>query len=576
MRDVRTSVIWAACGGILALAVLALGWASAIRPSQAQQGAMQNCPQPGKWAISVWSGDNGADPDNALATCGEAAVAAAYHIDPVTQTWSRWFAGKPDISNLPALDDMQGVMALGGAGVAPTPTPSLTPAPTATGTPVPLSCTRYVATSGDDGNTGTFESPWRTLQHAADVAQAGDIVCVHAGAYSEDVAFSGSGTAEAAITFAAAPGETVTVQGSLTLAPGTSHLQLIGFALQGFPIWGLTLEGDNHHVLLSHLNVAGGEAGVRMTDGNSGEDPQYGAVSDVVLEDSVIRDSAYTAVDCTPGPCDHTTFRRLEISGAGLEAGFGGDGLGLERGQDVVVEDCYIHDNGGDGIDLNSRDFAGNVTGIVVRRNRVVRNHLQGIKLWSGGRMENNAIWGQGIDPVMLGAHPGTYEVVNNTIAYNMYSDFAERDYSFVAAYPAEGPSPAIQLTLVNNIFAFNTGPELGTPTGIYLGEGVQLTEHHNLYWSRDDGEIEAEFVSGHDPAFTRAEITDGTWTAVTGQGQGNVTTDPVFASGWSEVDLHLQAGSPAVDAGSAADAPSEDAEGRPRGGAPDIGAYER
>jgi hypothetical protein len=46
--------------------------------------------------------------------------------------------------------------------------------------------------------------------------------------------------------------------------------------------------------------------------------------------------------------------------------------------------------------------------------------------------------------------------------------------------------------------------------------------------------------------------------------------------SGWSEVDLHLQAGSPAVDAGSAEGAPSEDAEGRPRGGVPDIGAYER
>jgi hypothetical protein len=409
------------------------------------------------------------------------------------------------------------------------------------------------------------------------VAQAGDTVCVHTGTYSEHVTFSRSGTADAAITFAAAPGETANVQGSLTLAPDTSYLQLIGFTLQGFPIWGVTLEGDNHHVLLSHLDVAGGEAGVRITDGNSGEDPQYGAVSDVVLEDSVISDSEGTAVDCTPGPCDRMTFRRLEIYGSGLGAGFGGDGLGLERGQDVVVEDCYIHDNGGDGIDLNSRDFAGNVTGIVVRRNRVVGNHLQGIKLWSGGRMENNVVWGQGINPVMLGAHTGTYEVVNNTIAYNMYStDYSERDYAFVAAYPATASSPAIQLTLVNNIFALNTGPELGTPTGIYLGEGVQLTEQHNLYWSRDDGEIEAEFVSGHDPWFTRAEITDGTWATVAGQGLGDVTADPLFVSDWSEVDPHLQAGSLAVDAGSVEGAPSEDAEGRPRDATPDIGAYER
>jgi hypothetical protein len=104
----------------------------------------------------------------------------------------------------------------------------------------------------------------------------------------------------------------------------------------------------------------------------------------------------------------------------------------------------------------------------------------------------------------------------------------------------------------------------------------VQLTEHYNLYWSREDSEIEAELVSGHEPDFTRAEIADGTWASVTGQGQGDVTTDPLFASGWPNVDLHLSAGSPAVDAGDADVAPSEDAEGRPRDGAPDIGAYER
>ena len=48
------------------------------------------------------------------------------------------------------------------------------------------------------------------------------------------------------------------------------------------------------------------------------------------------------------------------------------------------------------------------------------------------------------------------------------------------------------------------------------------------------------------------------------------------FVSAWSEVDLYLQAGSPGVDAGGAEGAPSEDAEGRPGGGAIAIGAHER
>jgi len=77
------------------------------------QGSMQNCPQPGQWAIAVWDGDNGAAADQAFATCGEGAVAAAYNIDPDTQVWSRWFAGRPEISNLTTLSNSEGVIVLG-------------------------------------------------------------------------------------------------------------------------------------------------------------------------------------------------------------------------------------------------------------------------------------------------------------------------------------------------------------------------------------------------------------------------------------------------------------------------------
>jgi len=64
------------------------------------------------------------------------------------------------------------------------------------------------------------------------------------------------------------------------------------------------------------------------------------------------------------------------------------------------------------------------------------------------------------------------------------------------------------------------------------------VREDHNLYWSRADEEITAEFVSGHDSAFARAEIADGTWAASTGQGQGSITSEPLFVSGWPEPAL--------------------------------------
>jgi len=123
--------------GVLALGLLALAWATGPGPSEAQEGAMHNCPQPGKWAISVWEGDDGTDAGQALATCGEGLVAAAYYIDPQTGVWSRWFAGQPAISTLDTLDDMQGVLASGAVG-APAPASTPTPTPEATPTPTPI------------------------------------------------------------------------------------------------------------------------------------------------------------------------------------------------------------------------------------------------------------------------------------------------------------------------------------------------------------------------------------------------------------------------------------------------------
>ncbi|GAB4528136.1 MAG: hypothetical protein Kow0063_04050 [Anaerolineae bacterium] len=466
-------------------------------------------------------------------------------------------------------------------GDTPTPPP---PAPEAPGL---AACTYYVAPGGSDDAPGSQAQPWATFQQAADAVQPGATVCFRGGIYpAEETHLTRSGTAEATITFIAYPGESPILDGGgsagelLILDQGVSHVRLSGFVLRGFSVWGMELSGENRYVQLDHLEVEGGEAAIRFTYAESAESPPVeGPVEYITLEDSIIHDSQYSAVDCTPGPCNHISVRRVEIYNTGLEgeAFYGSDGLEFARGYPVLVEDCYIHDNGGDGIDLNSRDREGNATGVIVRRNRVVRNHLNGIKLWAGGRIENNIVWGQGNSGVWAGTFPGTLEVVNNTIAYNMWDPtYSERNWALVVGYPEEMESPPVTLTLANNIFAFNSDPLEGGSTGLYLGPGVDLAyEGRNLYYSRADGEITAEFVSGRDPDFTRAEIADGTWARISGQGQNDLTSDPLFTSGWPEVDLRPQATSPAVNAGDAAVAPSDDAGGRPRDSAPDIGACE-
>ncbi len=433
----------------------------------------------------------------------------------------------------------------------------------------------------NDANQGTRNAPWRTLQGAADRALAGDTVYVHSGVYAE-VVFHLSGQAASPVRFFGVSKDSVIIQGGMEFSKGAAYLELANFTIQNFTVWGVFLRGNNHHIHLKNLTITGGEAGIHLTYGYQAQDPLEGPVSDILVENCLIRNCKYTAIDGTPGPCDRLIFRHLEISGAGAGLGdsWGADGIAIERGRDILVEDCYIHDNLGDGIDLNSRDFDGRVQGIVVRRNRVIKNHRTGIKLWAGGRIENNVLWGQGNSPIFIGAFPGDYALIHNTIAYNMWDpNYSVRNYAFVAAYPNDDTvvSASIDLRMVNNIFAFNSSEEMGGSTGIYLGRGVNLIqESHNLYWSREDGEIQAEFLQG-ETWFSRNQISDGSWNMAIGLVTGDITANPLFASSWPAADLQLLLNSPAIDSGHPSDSILVDILGhaRPSGKGFDVGAYE-
>jgi alpha-N-arabinofuranosidase len=79
----------------------------------------------------------------------------------------------------------------------------------------PQSRTFYVTPQGSDANRGTKTEPFRTIQHAADVAQAGDVIVVRGGIYRERVSPPRGGTSDAKrIVYEAAPGEKVVITGA--------------------------------------------------------------------------------------------------------------------------------------------------------------------------------------------------------------------------------------------------------------------------------------------------------------------------------------------------------------------------
>jgi hypothetical protein len=427
----------------------------------------------------------------------------------------------------------------------------------------------YVAPAGDDAAEGSAEHPWRTLQHAADAVLPGDTVVVKKGTYGEEVTLARSGEEGKPITFQASPGEEVTLDGggeaggAFTIETGTSHLRLEGFRLRDYRVWNISLEGSNRDIVIAGIDSSGGEVGIHMTLGEHGK-PEQGPVEGITIRDSEFHDHLFGGIDCTPGPCNDLRISSVRVHHNGEAGEWGADGIAVEMGEDIRIEGCQVYENGGDGIDLNSRD-EGPVSGIKVRGCQVWDNGRNGIKLWRGGTISDSLVHSMGSAGIDL-SRAGTYEIVNTLVARSG----RDGDYGVVVAYPEEsGPQGPVALRVRNSVFAFNN-------SGIYLGESVKLDEDYDLFFSREECEIEAVFWNREEGCFSRDEVASGAWFRETGNGRHSLAADPRFVDAEGG-DYHLRPESPARDAGDPEQGGMPDLEGRqrPAGGGVDMGPYE-
>jgi parallel beta-helix repeat protein len=115
----------------------------------------------------------------------------------------------------------------GSTATTPSPTHALSPA-AVTG---PLSKNRWVATTGSDAADGSVTRPWRTIQHAVDVAAAGAVITVRGGTYAH-FAVKRSG-----LVIQGASGETAIVAGSTypVLVKGVSSATIRHLTIQKAP-----------------------------------------------------------------------------------------------------------------------------------------------------------------------------------------------------------------------------------------------------------------------------------------------------------------------------------------------------
>jgi parallel beta-helix repeat protein len=403
--------------------------------------------------------------------------------------------------------------------------------------------TYFVSPLGDDSDGLSEGTAFRSPQRAADVVDPGDTVVLMDGVYesgpqSNGVTLTRSGTADAWITFTAAPGATPVIKAQAWL----------GFSIEGA-----------QYVLVDGLTV----------EGVADEVDEAEALRQQDTDDPRVLNNCFGVVANPDDPTDtshHITIRNSvarDCSGAGMYT-FGADYVTFEYNQ--IYRNARWSSYANSGVSMyQSRD---------VDESTDVKMVIRGNAIYSN---ENRV-------PFRFSADDPADRTISD--GNGIIIDDGRNTQSFVgpAGVPYRGR------TVIENNLVLGNG---GRGIHVFLSDHVTIvnntTSGNSWTPSIEDGEITAieasdvfignniAFASDDRPAFTVFPSPERSPDEVASFGVNLTDADPLFLDGESG-DFRLQDGSPAIDAGDPDVAPAVDYDGapRPQSGGVDLGAYER
>jgi hypothetical protein len=422
----------------------------------------------------------------------------------------------------------------------------------------PAAATIYhVSPAGNDAAAGSATAPWRTLAKATATASAGDTVVIHEGTYFERLVPQRSGSSGHEIVFAAANGETVTIDGSSATIPAG---------------WGGLVEIAD----VSWIRISG----LRVT--NAGPDDNHAGIlvdtaSHIVVEGCTTVNTVSSGIGVWSS--SHITIDGNEI----IQACNDGEQecLTVATTDTFTVTNNHVHDGGpgsmgGEGIDI--KDGA---TNGVVRGNRIHDINRVGLYVDAWDKpthdivLDSNTVYRCEAGIAVTSEAGGVLErvrCVNNLIYDNETVGFT------LGAWGETVPSrPVWSLEVINNTFVNNgaAGSSWGGGISLENSDARDVVIRNNVVASN------SMFQISNEATITNLSIDHNLihgWRGFETEVRGNafVEADPLLVDAPAG-DLHLQEGSPAIDAGSSTGAPATDADGaaRPNGAGIDIGAYE-
>ena len=351
----------------------------------------------------------------------------------------------------------------------------------------------YVAVSGSDDGPGTKDRPWATINHAADVAEAGARVIVRGGRYvlRSQVRPRHSGRPAAWIEFVGYPGESAVLDAAALQRPsptalsngavqieGVSFIRVANLTVINSHDAGFTIRDSSNVDLINNTTRGTFSSGIAVWDTDhkrtatknirilantvmraniwdlappdelARREPPHEAISiagavDFEVAYNLVADSDKEGIDVKEtsarGRVHNNLVHHLRRQGIYVDAWFG-------KIDDIEIVSNVVHDCHGSGIALSAENGT-SIDGIAIRRNLVFGNDGSGLYFsrWGANNARRNIT------------------IANNVFHHNGYGKpAAGQDYYWQVGGIYLYSNNVRDVAIADNILSDNRGFQIG------------------------------------------------------------------------------------------------------------------